>query len=110
MHAVALLSALAHEGRLEIFRLLVRSTPNPMAAGEIAEALTLRASTASNQLAELERAGLISSERQGRSILYRAELEQAGRLLGFLADDCCQGHPEACAMLNRAEQAAAKRC
>lgn len=94
--AVTALTALAHEGRLEIFRLLVRRAPDEVAAGELALALGVRGSTLSNQLGELERAGLIRSRREGRSVLYRVDLDVAGSLLGFLAVDCCKGRPEAC--------------
>lgn len=94
--AVQTLTALAHEGRLEIFRLLVRRAPDEVAAGEIALALGVRGSTLSNQLNELERAGMIASRRNGRSVLYWANLEAAGRLLGFLANDCCKNRPETC--------------
>ena len=94
--AVAALTALAHEGRLAIFRLLVRRAPGEAPAGEIALALGVRGSTLSNQLNELERAGLVQSRRNGRSILYRAQIEAAGDLIRFLAVDCCKGRPEAC--------------
>lgn len=94
--AIEILSALAHEGRLAIFRLLVRRAPDAVAAGEIALAMGVRGSTMSNQLGELERVGLIRSHRKGRSILYRADLGAAGGLLAFLATDCCKGRPEAC--------------
>ena len=90
------LAALAHEGRLKIFGLLVRRAPDEVASGEIAIALGVRGSTMSNQLNELENAGLIRSRRVGRSILYRADLDCAGALLSFLASDCCKGRPEAC--------------
>ena len=100
--AVTALAALAHEGRLEIFRLLVRRAPEAVAAGEIALALGVRGSTLSNQLTELERARLISSERQGRSIRYRVDLDAAGSLIGFLGTDCCRGRPEACLPLAEA--------
>lgn len=95
--AIIKLSALGHDGRLQIFRLLVRRAPDEVAAGEVALALGVRGSTMSNQLTELERAGLIQSRRAGRSILYSADLDQAGALLGFLASDCCKGRPEVCA-------------
>ncbi len=97
--AVKKLTALAHEGRLAIFRLLVRRAPDEVAAGEIALALGVRGSTMSNQLTELERAGLIRSRRVGRSVLYHADLDGAGGLLGFLANDCCKGRAEACAQV-----------
>lgn len=90
------LAALAHLGRLDLFRLLVRRAPDAVAAGEIAAALGVRATTLSNQLSQLESAGLIRSSREGRSIRYQADLDAAGALLGFLAADCCKGRPEVC--------------
>lgn len=90
------LGALAHEGRLALFRLLVRRAPDAVAAGELAQALSVQATTLSNQLARLEQERLVRSERRGRSILYAANLERAGWLLGYLAADCCKGRPEVC--------------
>lgn len=95
--AISMLAALAHEGRLDLFRLLVRRAPDEAAAGEIAAALGVRSTTLSNQLDRLEREGLIRSRREGRSILYAADIERAGEVLGYLAADCCRGKPEACA-------------
>lgn len=97
--AIAALGALAHAGRLDIFRLLVRRAPDEVPAGEIAAALGLRSSTTSNQLAELERAGLIASRRDGRVVRYRPRLDAAAELIGFLGAECCRGRPEACAPL-----------
>ena len=90
------LSALAHDLRLDTFRLLVRAGPEGMAAGEIAEALQIRANTLSNNLTILAAAGLVRSAREGRSIRYFARMEQMRDLLGFLIQDCCGGRPEQC--------------
>jgi DNA-binding transcriptional ArsR family regulator len=98
-HAVSALGALAHEGRLEIFRLLVRAGDEGMAAGEIGRATGAPASTLSANLAILSRAGLIASRRDGRSIIYAAAYGQMRELLGFLMEDCCAGKPEICAPL-----------
>jgi ArsR family transcriptional regulator len=97
--AVSALSALAHDGRLDIFRLLVRAGADGMAAGDIARTTEAAASTLSANLAILSRAGLIASRRDGRSIIYAAAYDQMRDLLGFLMEDCCQGHPEICAPL-----------
>lgn len=98
------LAALAHKSRLEIFRLLVRAGDDGMAAGDIAVAMGSRQNTTSTNLAILTRAGLISSERDGRSIRYRADLGSARDLIGFLLEDCCNGAPEICApMLSELE-------
>ena len=91
--AISALSALAHGGRLEIFRLLVRAGPDGMAAGEIAQATGSLTNTLSTNLAILSRAGLVASRRAGRSIVYTARYEQMRALLGFLMEDCCQGNP-----------------
>jgi DNA-binding transcriptional ArsR family regulator len=97
--AVDALSALAHPGRLETFRLLVKAGPDGLAAGEIARATGSLANTLSTNLAVLAAAGLVSSRREGRSIIYAAGYDRMSQLLAFLMDDCCGGAPEICAPL-----------
>jgi ArsR family transcriptional regulator len=97
--AVTALSALAHPGRLEIFRLLVRAGPEGFAAGEIARATGSLANTLSANLNLLARAGLVRSRRDGRSIIYSAAFDRMSELLAFLMEDCCGGVPEICAPL-----------
>ena len=94
--AVDALSALAHETRLSVFRMLVQAGPDGMIAGAIAEAHGIPPSTMSHHLAMLERAGLLESERESRLIHYRADDPGMRRLLAFLVQDCCQGAPELC--------------
>jgi len=98
-NAVAGLSALAHPGRLEVFRLLVRAGPDGMAAGDIARATGSLANTLSANLSLLAGAGLVSSRREGRSIIYRAGYDRMSELLAFLMEDCCSGNREICAPL-----------
>ncbi len=95
--AIDALSALAQDTRLDVFRLLVRAGPDGMAAGDIADALAVRQNTMSSNLAILTRAGLLKSERRGRSVLYFADFDGMRGLLGFLMEDCCGGQPERCA-------------
>jgi ArsR family transcriptional regulator, arsenate/arsenite/antimonite-responsive transcriptional repressor len=98
MHAaVRSLSALAHEHRLGVFRLLVKAAPKGMPAGEIAEALGLPPSSLSFHLAALESAGLVASKRAGRFIHYMVEPHAIRELLAYLTEDCCEGRPELCA-------------
>lgn len=87
--AVDRLAALAHESRLSIFRELVRSGPEPVAAGALAEALGVPPPTLSFHLAHLSRAGLVTSRREGRSILYAPEHDAIGALVGYLYENCC---------------------
>ncbi len=97
--ATAALSALALPGRLEIFRLLVKAGPDGMAAGDIARTVNVRPNTLSANLNVLSGAGLVRSERQGRSIVYRADYERMRDLLAFLMEDCCGGDASICAPL-----------
>jgi ArsR family transcriptional regulator, arsenate/arsenite/antimonite-responsive transcriptional repressor len=96
-NAVSALSALAHPGRLEVFRLLVRAGVEGMAAGEIARATGSLSNTLSTNLSILSAAGLVTSRRNGRSIVYAAGYGQMRELLAFLVEDCCGGKPEICA-------------
>ncbi len=97
--AVEALSALAHESRLSIFRLLVRAGREGVAAGEIARKLDVLPNTLSANLTILANAGLISSRRDGRSVIYSADYERMRGLLGFLMEDCCNGNAAICAPL-----------
>lgn len=97
--AIDALSALAQPTRLAAYRLLVSHEPQGLAAGDVARLLEVPQNTLSTHLAILERAGLVDSERQGRSIVYRAELDAIRQLTSFLVSDCCGGRPELCAPL-----------
>lgn len=94
--AIAALSALAQETRLAIFRALVRAhspleAEGGLAAGEIADALGVAPATLSFHLKELTHAGLIVQRREGRSLIYKADLAVMLGLTAYLLDDCCQG-------------------
>lgn len=86
--AANLFTTLGHQGRLAVFRLLLRRAPQAVRPGEMAEALGLKPNTLSVYLSALEDAGLIDAERRGRSILYRSNLPQTARLVAFLFADC----------------------
>ncbi len=97
--ALKRLSALAQDGRLEIFRLLVKAGPQGLAAGEIARNQGAAPNTASAQLLVLANAGLVEARREGRSIFYSADYTAMRDLLLFLTEDCCAGRAEICAPL-----------
>lgn len=100
--ASIVLAALAHSGRLAVFRLLVQGGPEGLAAGAIADAVASPPSTLSANLNVLSHAGLIRSRRQSRSIIYSADFGRMNELLGFLVEDCCNGAPQVCAPLAEA--------
>lgn len=79
-----------------MFRLLMRRCPDELPAGEIAEALQLKASTASVYLSALTQAGLISQRRDGTRLLYAVNLDAAGEVVSGLFVDCCRGRVDLC--------------
>jgi DNA-binding transcriptional ArsR family regulator len=89
--AVAALSALAQENRLDVFRLLVQTGPDGMAAGDVAERLDIPPATLSFHLAQLRQAGLLSMRRDGRSLIYSANYDGMNALMAFLTENCCRG-------------------
>jgi DNA-binding transcriptional ArsR family regulator len=89
--AVAALSALAQENRLDVFRLLVQTGPGGLAAGDVAERLEIPPATLSFHLAQLRQAGLLSMRRDGRSLIYSANYDGMNALMAFLTENCCRG-------------------
>jgi DNA-binding transcriptional ArsR family regulator len=88
---VRALAALANPARLQVFRALVVVGQQGMTPGTIAQALEMPPATLSFHLKELMNAGLVSQERAGRNLLYRAAYDRMNALLGYLTAHCCQG-------------------
>jgi ArsR family transcriptional regulator, arsenate/arsenite/antimonite-responsive transcriptional repressor len=99
--ALSALSALAHETRLDLIRLLTPLGEAGMPAGQIAQALGLAAPRLSFHLAALEQAGLIRSRRVARNVIYSVDAGGLGRTISYLLDDCCAEHPEVLAACSR---------
>lgn len=97
--AIAALAALAQTTRLDTFRLLVEREPEGVAAGELARLMAVPQNTMSAHLSILSRTGLVTGERHGRSIIYRANLVRLREVTLFLVKDCCGGRPDVCAPL-----------
>lgn len=106
--AVAALGALAHETRLEVFRLLVRAGAEGLSVGRIAEGLDVEANgRLTFHLKELVAAGLAASRQEGRFVYYSTDYVAMNELLRYLTEDCCGGlgcgeivevcNPEKCA-------------
>jgi len=94
--AVDALSALAHESRLAIFRLLVPEGPDGLSAGAIGERLGIAANALSFHLTRLRYAGLVSVRRNGQQMIYAAAYDGMQRLMGFLTENCCQLDARGC--------------
>jgi DNA-binding transcriptional ArsR family regulator len=88
---VRALSALAQDMRLQIYRVLVVAGHTGMTPGALAEHLGVGATTLSFHLKELTNSGLVTQERLGRYLIYRASFDQMNELLGYLTANCCQG-------------------
>jgi DNA-binding transcriptional ArsR family regulator len=94
---IAALSALAHEHRLAIFRLLIEHGPHGLPAGVIAERMGLVPSSLTFHLQNLARAGLLMPRRQSRQIFYAPDFAAMNALVGYLTDNCCSAGGASCA-------------
>lgn len=97
IRATRMLGAIAQETRLSAFRFLVRAGREGVPAGALARTLEVPHNTLSSHLGILTNAGLVASQREGRSIRYRVDLDGTRALLAFLMEDCCRGSREVCA-------------
>ena len=89
--AINSLAALAQGIRLRVFRTLIGAAPQGLTPGVLSAMLNIPASTLSFHLKELMHAQLVSQERDGRSLIYRASIEQMNDLMAYLTDHCCHG-------------------
>ncbi|WP_265421129.1 ArsR/SmtB family transcription factor [Aeromonas salmonicida] len=88
--------------RLDVWRLLVKAGLEGRVAGELSSSLDIAPNTLSFHLKPMLHAGLLSVEQEGRFLRYRANIPLMLALIGYLTEECCAGHPEACGMM-RAE-------
>lgn len=87
--AVEALSALAHEYRLAVYRLLIQRGPEGLPAGVIGERLALAPSSLTFHLQTLLRARLVRRVRVSRQLFYSADFNSMNDLVGYLTDECC---------------------
>jgi DNA-binding transcriptional ArsR family regulator len=104
-HALAALAALGQPTRLAIFQLLMSAEPHGLAAGALADKVGCPHNTLSSHISILARSGLVRGARDGRSIIYRANVDAIRTLVSFLVDDCCDGHPELCHLQDAIDEA-----
>lgn len=101
--AVTLLSSIAQEARLEIFRTLVQAGIAGLPAGRIAEKVSIPNSTLSFHLKELSHAGLVNSRQESRFIYYSANYEAMNNLLAYLTENCCAAKQDSCVDITTCE-------
>ena len=89
--AAAALGALAHEGRLDIYRLLVQAGPAGLTVGDIGAKLKIPGATLSFHLSQLQHAGLVAARRDGRQLIQTADFTQMNSLVAYLTENCCGG-------------------
>jgi ArsR family transcriptional regulator, arsenate/arsenite/antimonite-responsive transcriptional repressor len=94
--AVAILTALAQDNRLDVFRLLVEAGPEGMPAGHVAASLRMAPNGLTFHLDRLREAGLVSVRRDGRMMIYTAQFAAINGLIDYLTAHCCGGRPETC--------------
>ena len=87
------LAALAQGSRLDIFRSLVVAGEAGLTPSALAESLGVLPNTLSFHLKELVNADLITQERTGRNLIYRAQYERMNAIMAYLMQNCCQGQP-----------------
>jgi DNA-binding transcriptional ArsR family regulator len=87
--AIIMFDALSQETRLRAFRLLVKAGPAGLAAGVLSEGLGTPHNTMSFHLSHLSNAGIVSSRKEGRSVIYSANYDATNNLIAFMVKDCC---------------------
>ena len=95
---IAALAALAHESRLDIFRLLIQAGQDGLPAGHMGERLGMPSATLSFHLTQLKAAKLVTCRREGRSQIYSATYSTMNTVIAYLTENCCQGEASRCAV------------
>jgi len=103
--ATVIFEALSSDVRLDLFRLLVKYAPEGLVAGEIAKHLQVANTNLSFHLKALLHAGLITMEKEGRFLRYRANIPVMLDTVAYLTAECCSGHPEQCRSYRAASSA-----
>lgn len=88
--AIEAFSSLSQETRLKVLRLLIEYGRDGAMAGKIAEQLKIPDNTLSFHLSHMSRAGLVTSKKEGRSIIYFANQKLIEGLISFLDQNCCK--------------------
>lgn len=82
-------SSLSQETRLRVFKLLIEYGRDGMLPGKIAAKLKIPDNTLSFHLSHMHKAGLVTSQKSGRSVTYFANTGHVENLIEFLEENCC---------------------
>ena len=104
VQVVRALSALAQPLRLRVFRALVGAGGRGMVPSSLSECLGVSAPSLSFHLKELVHAQLVSQERDGRFLIYRASFEDMDHVVAYLTAHCCKSMPCAAAAMKQDEE------
>ncbi len=107
VNALKAFTALSQETRLKVFKILVEHGKEGVAAGVLSTKLDIPHNTLSFHLSHLSNAGLVTSRKASRSVIYSANLKAAEELIGYLVENCCASEPEGCGIL---EKLVSKQC
>ena len=95
------LAELGNVTRLEIYRFLVKMGKNGVPVGDVQKKLDIPSSTLSHHISKLVKVGLISQERDGRTLYCQPQYERLQGIIDYLASECCEG--ESCLNKNDCE-------
>ena len=88
-NALAAFTALSQETRLRVFKILLEYGETGTPAGTLGERLDIPHNTLSFHLSHLSHAGLVSSRRDGRQVIYSANCGAIEELITYLKENCC---------------------
>lgn len=87
--AASQMESLGNPTRLRIYRMLVRAGMDGLAVGGLQQKLDIPGSTLSHHCKKLIDADLVTQERNGTTLICRANYKAMNALIGYLVDECC---------------------
>lgn len=82
-------AALGAGARLSVLLALVKAGRKGLTVSDIQDRMGLAPSTLAHHLRSLAQAGLITQEKQGRSVVHRAAFSHLAGLGAYLLQECC---------------------
>lgn len=89
-------SDLGHLRRLEIIRLLVKTAPDGLTMGQIANKTKTPDSTLTHHILLLEKSELITRQQENQSLICTVNIKLIKELAKYLLDECCVNSKKSC--------------